>query len=138
MQFTVVGFVLLAFVVFTSLKNYFFSDRIPGPLAGRLTKFYRIWLCLGGDGPLRYYDLSRQYGAVVRTGPNHISLFDSELIPVVYDFRNKFKKVRVYMNFNICACSTCRPRSTRSSVPCTRAYLWTPSLLSTTLSSRDP
>jgi hypothetical protein len=93
MHLIVFGLLVLVLVVFSSAKSHFRSDNIPGPLAARLTRFHRVWLCLYGRGPLLYYQFFQKYGSVVRTGPNHVCLFKSELIPVVYDFRYKFKKV---------------------------------------------
>jgi hypothetical protein len=68
-------------------------SRIPGPVAGRLSSLYRIWILLDGRGPINYAALHEKYGPVVRTGPNHVSLSDSTLIPVVYDFKNLYLKV---------------------------------------------
>jgi hypothetical protein len=83
----------LATGAFVFVQSWFTSDEIPGPIAGRLTQFYRVWLCLGGTAPLRYAQLFQKYGPVVRTGPNHVSLFKAECIPIVYDVRYRFKKV---------------------------------------------
>jgi hypothetical protein len=71
-------------------------SRIPGPVAGRLSSLYRIWILLDGRGPINYATLHEKYGPVVRTGPNHVSLSDSTLIPVVYDFKNLYLKVGLY------------------------------------------
>jgi hypothetical protein len=75
------------------VQIWFTSDEIPGPIAGRLTQFYRVWLCLDGTAPRRYAELSQKYGLVVRTGPNHVSLSTAECIPIVYDVRYRIKKV---------------------------------------------
>lgn len=65
---------------------------IPGPVAARFSPLYRIWLLLDGKGPINYSNLHKNYGPVVRTGPNHVSLSDSAMIPVVYDFTNHYLK----------------------------------------------
>lgn len=67
--------------------------QIPGPIPGRLSSLYRIWLLSDGKGPINYAALHKRYGPLVQTGPNHISISDSSLIPVVYDAKNAFIKV---------------------------------------------
>lgn len=66
---------------------------LPGPLVARLSAYYRVWLLSTGKGPVKYLELHRDYGPVVRTGPNHVSLSDPALIPKIYDLKGKFAKV---------------------------------------------
>jgi hypothetical protein len=66
---------------------------LPGPLAGRISGFFRVWLLSTGTGPIGYRKLHKKYGPVVRTGPNHVSLSDPAKIPVIYDLKGKFFKV---------------------------------------------
>lgn len=66
---------------------------IPGPLIGRITTYYRVWLLMWGDAPLRYAELHRKYGPIVRTGPNHVSISESRWILVIYDSKHQFRKV---------------------------------------------
>lgn len=88
---------LTAVVFFISkyLIRFFKSSlsHIPGPIFGRLSTLYRIWLLSDGQGPVNYAELHARYGPVVQTGPNHISVSDSSLIPTVYDLRNIYLKV---------------------------------------------
>lgn len=69
------------------------KGSIPGPLIGRLTTYYRVWLLMWGDAPRRYAELHRKYGPVVQTGPYHISISESRWIPIVYDTKHRFRKV---------------------------------------------
>lgn len=69
------------------------KGSIPGPLIGRLTTYYRVWLLMWGDAPRRYAELHRKYGPVVQTGPYHISISESRWIPIVYDNKHRFRKV---------------------------------------------
>jgi hypothetical protein len=75
------------------------EDNIPGPILARVTKFYRIWLYFDGRGPITNYELAKKYGPVLRVGPNHVSVSNPELIPVIYDLRQKFKKSNFYWVF---------------------------------------
>jgi hypothetical protein len=94
MIFILISFTLAAFISFLfSKSNSFVYDGIPGPFLARVTKFYRVWLFWDGCGPERYIELHQKYGTVVRTGPNHVSISNPELIPIVYDLRHNFKKV---------------------------------------------
>ena len=68
-------------------------QRLPGPFMGRRSKYYRVWLLCGGKGPLRYWRLHQKYGPVVRTGPNHVSISDPDMIPAIYDLKGRFFKV---------------------------------------------
>ncbi len=38
-------------------------------------------------------DLHRQYGSVVRIGPNTLSLADPELVPLIHGVKTEFPKV---------------------------------------------
>ena len=38
--------------------------------------------------------LHEKYGSLVRIGPSHVSFADSSLIPLVYDIKSRFYKVR--------------------------------------------
>lgn len=66
---------------------------VPGPLFGRLSSLYCIWLLSDSKGPINCAELHKKYGPVVQTGPKNVSLCDSLLIPVVYKARNTFLKV---------------------------------------------
>jgi len=95
--YLLVPFVLAICVYFSNMftTGLYTSDGIPGPSIARWTKFYRVWLFTTGRGPLKYAQLHQHYGPIVRMGPNYVSITKAGLIPVVYDTRQKFRKVRV-------------------------------------------
>lgn len=78
---------------FTIKVNTSRLKSLPGPFPGRVSNFYRVWLLSTGKGPIKYWELHKKYGPVVRTGPNHVSLSDPAMISVVYDLKNKYFKV---------------------------------------------
>lgn len=85
---------LLLFLLFIVVDRRLFQKvDVPGPLLGRITPYYRVWLLIQGDAPLKYAALHRKYGPVIRTGPNHVSISDSRSIPVVYDLKHQYLKV---------------------------------------------
>ncbi|CAG8961580.1 hypothetical protein HYFRA_00006114 [Hymenoscyphus fraxineus] len=87
---------LVLFLAYTIRLWRSTTTNIPGPVAAKYTSLYRIWLLLGGNGPMNYAKLHERYGPVVRTGPNHVSLSDSSVISTVYDVKNRFLKSRFY------------------------------------------
>ncbi|KAF5987957.1 cytochrome P450 monooxygenase [Fusarium bulbicola] len=72
----------------TGLRN------IPGPRLARYTGLYRPSLVYKGDSPRRYQLLHEKYGPIVRTGPNHVSVSDPAMIPVIYGIGKNFQKVK--------------------------------------------
>ena len=66
---------------------------IPGPSLARYSSAFRILLVYKGDAPSRYRQLHEKYGTIVRTGPNHVSVSDPAMIPVIYGIGQKFNKV---------------------------------------------
>ena len=86
--------VLVLGLTYVLVVNRWVRQRaIPGPLIGRWTTYYRVWLLMWGDAPRRYAELHRKYGPIVQTGPYHVSISESRWIPVVYDSKHQFRKV---------------------------------------------
>ncbi|KAF4439012.1 pisatin demethylase cytochrome P450 [Fusarium acutatum] len=67
--------------------------NIPGPWLARYTTLYRLSLVHKGDSPRQYQLLHEKYGPIVRTGPNHVSVSDPAMIPVIYGIGKNFQKV---------------------------------------------
>jgi hypothetical protein len=67
--------------------------NIPGPWLARSTGLYRLSLVYKGDSPRQYQLIHEKYGPIVRTGPNHVSISDPAMIPVVYGIGKNFQKV---------------------------------------------
>lgn len=68
-------------------------DCIPGPLAARFTSIYRIYVLWSGKCNEKYESLHKQYGPLVRIGPNHIIASDPAIIFTIYDAGWRFPKV---------------------------------------------
>ena len=86
--------VIFTFLIIASTKSFHSRDsKLPGPAFAILTKLMRVWYLVKGDGPETYLKLHAQYGAIVKTGPNHVSLADPSSILVIYDAKGRFKKV---------------------------------------------
>lgn len=66
---------------------------LPGPKFACLTGFYRFGLVYRGDAPEQYREVHKRYGKIVRVGPNHVSVSDPAMIPVIYGIGSKFVKV---------------------------------------------
>ena len=66
---------------------------LPGPSLARFTPFYRAWKMSKGDAPIYYRSLHKQYGPIVRTGPNTVDISDPKALPIIYGISSKFLKV---------------------------------------------
>ncbi|OAP63537.1 hypothetical protein AYL99_02764 [Fonsecaea erecta] len=80
-----------------SVLQYWRLRHIPGPFAA---KFSNFWLA-GKFWNKEYFDaialaLDRQYGPVVRYGPNRVLFSDLSAVGVVFNTRNSFPKAESY------------------------------------------
>ena len=66
---------------------------IPGPFFASILPLDRILSTYSGHQFQRHMDYHAKYGKLVRVGPNHVSLGDSEQISNVYGITSKFDKV---------------------------------------------
>ncbi|KAI3597833.1 cytochrome p450, partial [Moniliophthora roreri] len=55
--------------------------KYPGPFLARTTKIWTVWKAFDGKLPQYYERLHAQYGSIVRTGPNEISVIEKDMIP---------------------------------------------------------
>jgi len=65
---------------------------IPGP---RLASFSNLWLmyqCRMGRRYIAVNEAHKEYGTLVRIQPNHVSVADADMIPVIYGHGNGFLK----------------------------------------------
>ncbi|KAL5340520.1 cytochrome P450 [Aspergillus crustosus] len=67
-----------------------------GPLSAKFTNIWRALQVYDGYIDQKYLQLHRQYGSVVRIGPNALSISDPGLIRVIYSTRNPWKKSDAY------------------------------------------
>ncbi|OJJ39814.1 hypothetical protein ASPWEDRAFT_25610 [Aspergillus wentii DTO 134E9] len=91
---TALGFILISKIAW----DLFFSSLsvFPGPVAAKITDVWRAVHTFRGRIDLEHVQLHRQYGSVVRIGPNCLSLSDPNLIRVVYTTRSPWKKSDMY------------------------------------------
>jgi hypothetical protein len=67
--------------------------QVPGPFIARFSGLFRLWLVYDGKAPSKYRKVHREYGPIVRVGPNHVSMSDPEVIPQIYGIGTDFPKV---------------------------------------------
>lgn len=86
---------LLALLVLSRIRTVFRKGlrSLPGPFLARFSGIYRLSLVYDGHAPERYRELHEKYGPIVRTGPNHVSVSDTAMIPTIYGIGSKFLKV---------------------------------------------
>ena len=70
--------------------------NIPGPAVAAYTKLWRLYDVYQGHAHITAIALHKQYGPVVRIGPNHVSLSDPSLIPIIYGTKENFTKTGFY------------------------------------------
>lgn len=58
--------------------------QVHGPFIARFSGLYRLWLVYAAKVPFEYRKVHRNYGPLVRVGPNHISISDPGAIPQIY------------------------------------------------------
>ncbi|EAW15320.1 cytochrome P450 [Aspergillus clavatus NRRL 1] len=90
----VVGVFVLTRAVWDALLSPL--SAFPGPLAAKVTDFWRAAQAYGGYIDRKYNVLHRKHGSVVRIGPNALSIGDPNLIRVIYSTRNPWKKSDMY------------------------------------------
>ena len=87
--------ITLGLIVCNLLWNKFQPGlvKIPGPTLAAYSKFWRLYDVYKGHAHLTAIDLHRQYGPLVRIAPNHVSVADPKMIPVIYTNKEDFTKV---------------------------------------------
>lgn len=90
--------ILFGFILFRLLWNKFQRHlvSIPGPTAAAYTKFWRLHDVWKGKAHLTAIAVHRKYGPVVRIAPNHVSVADPSLIPVIYNIKENYTKSGFY------------------------------------------
>lgn len=91
----VLSWIALFWLLVRYLTTYYKPGlrQIPGPLVARFSSLYRPWKIAKGDAPVFYRKLHEQYGQIVRTGPNTVSISDPNAVSTVYGISSKFLKV---------------------------------------------
>ena len=73
---------------------------LPGPFLAKISGLYRLSLVYNGDAPRRYRKLHEEYGPIVRVGPNHVSVSDASMIPIIYGIGSSYMKVNQPLRWN--------------------------------------
>jgi hypothetical protein len=68
--------------------------KLPGPGIARFTRLYHTSMTWNGKLHEESPRLHAKYGPIVRTGPNHVSISDPNMIPLIFGVSSKFVKVR--------------------------------------------
>ncbi|KAJ5613839.1 cytochrome P450 [Penicillium herquei] len=69
---------------------------VPGPLLGKITTWYQVYLSMRGNVHRDLVELHEKYGSVVRMGPNTVSVVDPEAFREIYKAGGRFKKSATY------------------------------------------
>lgn len=99
MDHAYLSYILVALFLYVTLSSLRVAlkpglRQIPGPFLARFTKLWRTWLVADGKAPFKYQQLHREYGPIVRSGPNTVEISDPAVIPTIYGINSKFRKVR--------------------------------------------
>ncbi|KAL0057221.1 hypothetical protein AAF712_016146 [Marasmius tenuissimus] len=57
--------------------------KIPGPMIFKISKFWRMYICITGKQHIALKELHDRYGPIVRSGPNDISVIDHASLKAV-------------------------------------------------------
>lgn len=70
--------------------------NLPGPFLASISSLPRVVTAFGGHQFLKHAEYHKTYGPMVRVGPNHVSIADSQCISQIYSITSKFYKVRTW------------------------------------------
>ncbi|KAF4415182.1 sterigmatocystin biosynthesis monooxygenase STCB [Fusarium acutatum] len=92
---------VVGFAVYSVYQLFLHPLRqLPGPLWARMSSTYLRWTEIHKDrAPKRLLKLHRQYGPVVRVGPNEVSISDPTAYRDIYTNRANLKEARFYTPF---------------------------------------
>lgn len=78
-------------------RRYFYRLRhFPGPWAASVTKFWHVWKCRNGKNFLVIEKLRKEYGPVIRTGPEELTIIDASVPNAVDGPKNNCTKAVWY------------------------------------------
>lgn len=80
-------------ILWWSFRSYFRLRHVPGPFIAAWTNLPRLSWVLSNRAHDIHIQLHRQYGKMVRFGPNMVSISNPAEIPAIYGFNPVFQKV---------------------------------------------
>jgi hypothetical protein len=102
-------FLLLLYVLSACYSAYGSALRkLPGPGIARFTRLYHTSMTWNGKLHEESQRLHPKYGPIVRSGPNHVSISDPEMIPLIFGVSSKFVKVRLFSYVLYCSRSVAK------------------------------
>ena len=93
LPFSIILLIVLPIVTLLRIRYRRGLREIPGPFLASILPFDRMFSTYSGHQFQRHLEYYAKYGKLVRIGPNHVSLGDSEQISNVYSITSKFDKV---------------------------------------------
>lgn len=78
------------------LRSYYRLSHIPGPPLASLTDLWRLLKVKRGDSHDTYLAMHKQYGDLVRIGPNCMSISTPDAIPLIYGIQKGYVKSDFY------------------------------------------
>ena len=85
---------LLVTVWFSANRFHHGLNKYNGPFLASLTDWWRFFDVYGRRPDITHNRIHRQYGDIVRLGPNTLSFADPKAIKTVYGLNKGFRKVR--------------------------------------------
>jgi hypothetical protein len=85
------------------LSNYFNHglNKYPGPVAARLTDWWRFWDVYRRRPDITQLQLHRQHGDIVRLGPNTLSFASPRAVKQIYGLNKGMTKVVIALALHI-------------------------------------
>ncbi|KAH8680471.1 cytochrome P450 [Ilyonectria robusta] len=74
---------------------------IPGPRLAACSSLWLAWHTMIGDECTTIFQLHKQYGPVLRVGPNDVDIADGDAVDPIYLERGGFQKTQAYSKFDI-------------------------------------
>lgn len=90
---------LFILLIVSSVRSYYRLAHIPGPVLARFTNIPRLSWVLSYRAHDIHTTLHRQYGPLVRFGPNMVSVADPAEVNTIYGFGKPWIKVSILSFF---------------------------------------
>ncbi|KAF2771365.1 putative P450 monooxygenase [Teratosphaeria nubilosa] len=87
---------VLLFAVYQITWTYAKLRDVPGPIAAKFTNLWRLLVVWSRDSHDTYLCLHKQFGDVVRTGPNVVSICKPDMIQQIYGVQKGYVKSDFY------------------------------------------